>query len=86
MGDEGTTTAGAVVYLLAELRSSGRGIVHEIGSRARVVGTEGERLTLAIACGRREEVVSCSRDLVAHEQRSLAARRRVLRAGARATA
>ena len=86
VGDEGITTAGAVVYLLAELRSSGRGLVHEIGSRARVLGTEGERLTLAIARGRHEEVVSCPRDLVAHEQRSLAARRRLLRAGARATA
>ena len=86
MGDAGTTTNGAVVYLLAELRSDGRGPVHEIGSRARVLGSEGEQVTLAIACGSHEEVVSCPRALVAHEQRSLAARRRLLRAGARATA
>ena len=89
VGDENaTTTTGAVVYLLAELRSDGRGSVHEIGSRARVLGSEGGQVTLAIACGGHEEVVSCPRDLVAHEQRSLGARRRLLRPGpgARGTA
>jgi len=77
-----------VVYLLAELRSDGRRSVHEIGSRATVLGSEGGQVTLAIACGGLQEVVSCSRDLVAHEQRSLAARRRLLRSGlgARVTA
>jgi hypothetical protein len=87
VGDENATTTGAVVYLLAELRSDGRGSVHEIGSRARVLGSHGGQVTLAIACGEREEVVSCPRDLVAQEQRSLAARRRLLPSGpgARAT-
>jgi hypothetical protein len=88
VGDERATTTGAVVYLLAELRSDGRGSVHEIGSRARVLGSEGGKVTLAIVRGGHEDVVSCPRDLVAHEQRSLAARRRLLRSGsgARATA
>ena len=88
VGDESATTTGAVVYLLAELRSDGRGSVHEIGSRARVLGAKEGQVTLAIACGGEEEVVSCPRDLVAHEQRSLVARRRLLRSGsgARATA
>ena len=44
-GDPGT---GAIVYLLAELRSEERGAVHEIGSRARVLSTRGDR---ADACG-----------------------------------
>jgi hypothetical protein len=81
VGEERATAVGEVVYLLAELRSGQHGLVHEIGSRARVLDGDGERLTLAIACGRREDVVTCSRALVARADRSLAARRRALRAG-----
>jgi len=73
-----------VVYLLAELRSDSRGSVHEIGSRARVLDSQGGQVTLAIACGGHEEVFSCPRDHVAHERRSLAARRRLLRSGSAA--
>ena len=79
MGEKRDTAAGEVVYLLAELPSAGEGTVHEIGARARVLDAEGDRLTLAIDCGGREDVVTCRRSLVAQAQRSLAARRRVLR-------
>lgn len=86
MTDQRDTTAGEVVYLLAELRSAGQGAVHEIGSRALVLDAEGDELTLAIACGDREDVVTCRRGLVARAQRSLAARRRVLGSSNAATA
>ncbi len=79
MGEERDTAAGEVVYLLAELRSAERGAVYEIGSRARVLGAEGEELTLAVAHGGREDVVTCRRGDVMRAQRSLGARRRVLR-------
>ncbi len=75
MGDEHDATAGEVVYLLAEIRSDARGPVHEIGSRARVLETDGERLTLAVGRGTGEDVVTCSRGLVARRRRALAARR-----------
>ena len=78
--------ANDVVYLLAELRSDDGESVHEIGSRARVVGSEGDDLTLAVACRSGEEIVRCPRGLVKQAQRSLAARRRLLRSGAPATA
>ena len=82
MGEERITTAGAVVYLLAEVRSAGGlGAVHAIGSQARVLRVEGDRLTLAIESGGRQEEVTCRRALVAPAERSLAARRRVLRSG-----
>ena len=54
-----------MVYLLAELRSAEQGPVHEIGSRARVLEADGDRLTLAVGYGRFESVVTCSRALVA---------------------
>jgi len=79
MGDERPTTAGEVVYLLAELRSDERGPVHEIGSRARVLGSDGDRLTLAVNHGMGEDVVTCSRGLVARRRCSLASRRSFLR-------
>lgn len=41
MRDYSDPGAGEIVYLLAELRSEERGAVHEIGSRARVLGVEG---------------------------------------------
>ena len=50
MGVNGDAANDAVVYLLAELRSDNGGSVHEIGSRARVVDSEGDHLTLAVAC------------------------------------
>ncbi len=78
MGDEEDTTTGEVVYLLAELRSDERGPVHEIGSRARVLHAEGDRLTLAVAGGSNEDVVTCPRNRVARHRRSLASRRRFL--------
>ncbi len=79
MGDDRDATTGEVVYLLAELRSEERGPVHEIGSRARVLDAEGDRLTLAVACGTDEEVVTCPTSLVERRRRSLASRRRFLR-------
>jgi len=79
VGEKRDAAAGEVVYLLAELRPDGQGPLHEIGARARVLNADGDRLTLAIACGDREDVVTCRRSLVAQAQRSLAARRRVLR-------
>ena len=82
MGGKRDAAAGEVVYLLAELRPDGQGPVHEIGARARVLDADGDRLTLAIACGDREDVVTCRSALVAQAQRTLAARRRVLRSGA----
>ena len=85
-GDERDTSAGEVVYLLAELRSDEWGPVHEIGSRARVLGADGDRLTLAVDHGRREDVVTCSRALVARQQRSLASRRHLSRNGLRPAA
>ncbi len=75
MRAEDVTVAGEVVYLLAELRSSGPGPVHEIGSRARVLEADGDRLTLAVGYGRFESVVTCSRAQVARRRRSLATRR-----------
>lgn len=86
MGEQRDTTAGEVVYLLAELRSAEQGAVHEIGARARVLDAEGDDLTLAIVHGDREDVVTCRRSLVARAQRSLAARRRVLGSSNAATA
>jgi len=73
-------TRGDVVYLLAELRSAERGPVHEIGSRARVLGADGDRLTLAVARGRSEDVVTCPRGLVARRRRPLPSRPRFGRA------
>ena len=75
-GEPGT---GAIVYLLAELRSEERGAVHEIGSRARVLGVEGTELTLAVTGCSGEAIISCPQSLVVPERRSLAARRRRLR-------
>ena len=75
MGAEDITAGGEVVYLLAELRSDAQGPVHEIGSRARVLGADGDRLTLAVGHGRLESIVTCSRALVALQRRSLASRR-----------
>jgi hypothetical protein len=84
VGEEHITTAGDVVYLLAEVRSAdGHGVVHAIGSQARVLRAEGDRLTLAIESGSRQEVVTCRRAFVIPAERSLAARRRVLRSGPR---
>ena len=79
MGDNGDATAGEVVYLLAELRSDERGAVHAIGSRARVIDAEGDRLTLAVDRGRHEDVVTCSRGLVARRRRSFAPSRTFVR-------
>ena len=81
MRAEDATSGGEVVYLLAELRSDERGKVHEIGSRATVLGADGDRLTLAVGSGRGEDVVTCPRSLVAGRRRSLASRRH-LRASA----
>lgn len=78
MGVEDITVGGEVVYLLAELRSAEQGPVHEIGSRARVLEADGDRLTLAVGYGRLESVVTCSRALVARQRHSLS--RRALRA------
>ena len=85
-GHERETSAGDVVYLLAELRSDERGPVYEIGSLARVLGADGDRLTLAVDDGRRESIVNCSRGLVARHRRSLTARRHALGTYARAAA
>ena len=81
MGDAHDTTTGEVVYLLAELRSANQGPVHEIGSRARVLDADGDRLTLAVDCGTREDIVTCPRRLVDGSRRSRASRRRFLGAG-----
>ncbi|WP_411277750.1 hypothetical protein [Gaiella sp.] len=70
-----------VVYLLAELRCEGKGSVLEIGSRARVLESDGDRVTLAVAHGDNENIVTCSRALVARRERSLT-RRRTLRPSA----
>jgi hypothetical protein len=75
MGGEEITVGGEVVYLLAELRSDEQGPVHEIGSRARVLDVDGDRLTLAVGYGRVESIVTCSHALVARQRRSLASRR-----------
>ena len=74
MGEEPDTSPGEVVYLLAELRSDARGSVHEIGSRARVLEADGDRLTLAVVHGSGEDVVTCRRALVSLRRRSTAAR------------
>jgi len=84
MGAEDTTTGGEVVYLLAEIRSADQGPVHEIGSRARVLEANGDRLTLAVGYGRFESVVTCSRGLVVRRRHSLS--RRALRADRWSTA
>jgi hypothetical protein len=75
VGAERTST-GEVVYLLAELRSERRGPVHEIGSQARVLGTEGELLTLSVDRGSDEHVVRCPERLVARRRNSAARRYR----------
>ena len=80
MGAEDDTIGAEVVYLLAELRSDERGPVHEIGSRARVLGADGDRLTLAVACGSSEDVVTCPRGHVVHRRRPLPSRPRFRRA------
>ncbi|MEI7761367.1 MAG: hypothetical protein WCJ67_11475 [Thermoleophilia bacterium] len=82
--DAVATDEGAVVYLLAELRSGQGGPVHEIGSRARVIDTDGEMLTLAVGHGRFASTVTCSRALVDRRRQSLA--RRALRADRWSTA
>jgi len=64
-----------VVYLLAELRCEGNGSVLEIGSRARVLESDGDRVTIAVAHGGDEDIVTCSRALVARRERSLTGRR-----------
>ena len=69
MGAEDDSVGGDVVFLLAELRSDERGPVHEIGSRARVLAADGDRLTLAVACGTSEDVVTCPRDFVERRRR-----------------
>ncbi len=74
MGAEDITAGGEVVYLLAELRSAEQGPVYEIGSRARVLEADGDRLTLAVGYGRLESVVTCSRGLVARQRRALSPR------------
>lgn len=63
-----------VVYLLAELRSDEKGSVLEIGSRARVLESDGDRVTLAVAHGGGEDIVTCSRAFVARRERSLTGR------------
>ena len=84
MRDCGDPETGEIVYLLAELRSEERGAVHEIGSRARVLGLEGTELKLAVMGWGGEAILRCPQSLVVPERRSLAARRRMLRADARA--
>ena len=79
MEDNADTAPGEVVYLLAELRSGHEGPVHEIGSRARVLESDGERLTLAVGHGRDEDVVTCPRSLVARSRRTTTARRAFVR-------
>jgi hypothetical protein len=75
MDDAHDATADEVVYLLAEICSDARGPVHEIGSRARVLDTDGDMLTLAVGRGETEDVVTCSRGLVGRRRRAAAARR-----------
>ncbi len=75
MSNEEPTGTDDVVYLLAELQSAPQGSVHEIGSRARVLEVDGERLTLAVGSSRGEDVVTCPSSLVAHRRRSFASRR-----------
>ena len=82
MGDERDTTKGEVVYLLAELRSEERGHVHEIGSQARVLGAQGDRVRLAVGRGTHEEIVLCPADLVGRRRRIVGACRPTLRATA----
>jgi hypothetical protein len=54
----GTSLApGSIVYLLVEVQSGGH--IHEIGSRARVVGAEGDALTLEVGDGSYADTVSC---------------------------
>jgi hypothetical protein len=86
MGEGSDTTTGEVVYLLAELRSDERGPVYEIGSRALVLGADGDRLTLAVSHGSSEDVVTCPRSLVGSRRRSLPSRRRFARTGLQPTA
>jgi hypothetical protein len=86
MRAEDANTGDEVVYLLTELRSAERGPVFEIGSRARVLGADGDRLTLAVANGNGENVVTCSRSLVTRRRRPLPTRRAFLRADARPAA
>jgi hypothetical protein len=75
MGSEQVTEGGEVVYLLAELRSHELGPVYEIGSRARVLEADDDRLTLAVGYGRFESIVTCSHAQVSRQRRSLATRR-----------
>ena len=75
MRAEDANTGDEVVYLLTELRSAERGPVFEIGSRARVLGADGDRLTLAVAYGNGENVVTCPRSLVARRRRPAPVRR-----------
>ena len=84
MGAEDITVGGEVVYLLAELQSSQQGPVHEIGSRARVLEADGDRLTLAVGYGRFASTVTCSHALVDRRRQSLS--RRALRADRWSTA
>jgi hypothetical protein len=49
-----------------------------------VLGVEGTELMLAVTGWRGEAILSCPQSLVVRERRSLAARRRTLRADARA--
>ncbi|MCY7303269.1 MAG: hypothetical protein LH654_09595 [Thermoleophilia bacterium] len=64
-----------VVYLLAEPRCKGNGSVLEIGSRARVLESDGARVTLAVSHGGGEDIVTCSRALVGRREWSLTGRR-----------
>jgi len=75
MGSSSDSTADDVVYLLAELRCDRKGSVIEIGSRARVIASDGDRVTLAVSHGGGEDIVTCSRSLVARRERSLTGRR-----------
>ena len=76
MRSDSDSPAEDVVYLLAELRCDGKRSVLEIGSRARVIDSDGDRLTLAVAHGGGgEDIVTCSRALVARRERSLTGRR-----------
>lgn len=72
------TRAGAIVTLLTELHSDTRGTVYEIGSLARVLEADGDRLTLLVDHTRGEDVLTCSRSHVAQHRRAIASRRRVL--------
>ena len=74
VGAEDGTGGGEVVYLLAELQSVEQGPVYEIGSRALVLEAAGERVTLAVGRGTREEIVTCPRTLVAPRHREARAR------------